>query len=114
LRGIPVTTWNYISEGKNVRHMGPMAEDFFQNFKLGTGTASIGVQDLAGVSLAGIKALDERTNELLQKTAEVEKLRTEVSELRSANAAMEQRLAALEQATLKMTQQQSKEKGEGR
>jgi hypothetical protein len=97
LRVIPVSTWNYISEGDTTRHMGPMAEDFYQAFKLGTGNTSIGVQDLTGVSLAAIKALDQRTNELQQKTAEVEQLRAQVSELRLANDAFEKRLVALEQ-----------------
>ncbi len=97
LRAIPVSTWNYISEGDNVRHMGPMAEDFYQQFRLGTGNTSIGVQDLAGVSIAAVKELDARTIELEKKTAEVEKLRTEVDELRAMNAAFAARLAALEQ-----------------
>jgi hypothetical protein len=97
LRAVPVSSWNYISEGKSTRHMGPMAEDFYQAFNLGTGSASIGVQDLTGVSLAAIKALDQRTNELQQKTIEVEQLRTQVTELRAMNNAIEQRLAALEQ-----------------
>ena len=83
LRGIDVSTWNYITEGRNVRHMGPMAEDFYKAFQLGTGNTSIGVQDLTGVSLAAIKELDQRT-------AEVERLREQVNQL-------EQRLATLEQ-----------------
>ena len=78
--------------------MGPMAEDFHQAFGLGAANTSIGVQDLAGVNLAAIKALEQRTAELQQKTAEVEQLRTEVNELRDANNAMEKRLAALEEA----------------
>ena len=90
LRGINVSTWNYISEGRNVRHMGPMAEDFFKAFQLGTGNTSIGVQDLTGVSLAAIKELNQRTDELQQKTAEVEQLREQVNQL-------ERRLATLEQ-----------------
>jgi hypothetical protein len=32
LRGMDVSTWNYIAEGNQVRHMGPMAEDFFKAF----------------------------------------------------------------------------------
>ncbi|HEY0081845.1 MAG TPA: tail fiber domain-containing protein, partial [Pyrinomonadaceae bacterium] len=98
LRKIPVSTWNYTSEGSAVRHIGPMAEDFYQEFGLGTGSTSIGVQDLAGVSLAAVKALDQRTAQLQQRTAEVEQLRSEVQTLRAANAGMEQRLAALEQS----------------
>jgi len=93
LSGIEVSSWNYISEGKNVRHVGPMAEDFFNAFQLGTGNTSIGMQDLTGVSLAAIKELDQRTNELRQKTAEVEQLREQVNDL-------QRRLATLEQLML--------------
>jgi hypothetical protein len=98
LRKVPVSTWNYISEGQQSRHLGPMAEDFYAAFGLGTSDKAIGVQDLAGVSLAAVKALDERTAQLQQKTSELEKLRSEVNELRTANATLEQRLAALEQS----------------
>ena len=100
LNGIDVTTWNYISEGRQVRHMGPMAEDFFNAFQLGTGNTSIGLQDLTGVSLAAIKELNRKTNELQQKTTEVEQLREEVNQLRQANSEMERRLATLEQLML--------------
>jgi hypothetical protein len=106
LRGIEVSTWNYISEERKVRHMGPMAEDFFRAFQLGTGNTSIGLQDLTGVSLAAIKELAQRTDSLQQKTAEVEKLREQVNELRHANSEMERRLATLEQLLLGQVQLQ--------
>lgn len=96
LRKIPVSTWNYIAEGNETRHMGPMAEDFYDAFKLGTSDKAIGVQDLTGVSLAAIKALDERTMQLQQKQNELDQLRLKVTELETANQAMERRLAALE------------------
>jgi len=104
LKGIDVSTWNYISEGRNVRHMGPMAEDFFKAFQLGTSNTSIGVQDLTGVSLAAIKELDQRTDELQQKTAEVEQLRDEVKQLRQTNTDMERRIATLEQLLMGQVQ----------
>ena len=107
LRGIDVSTWNYISEGQKVRHMGPMAEDFFSAFQLGTGNTSIGVQDLTGVSLAAIKELDQRTNELRQKTTEVEQLREQLNQVRQVNTEMERRLATLEQLMLGQLQQTS-------
>lgn len=103
LRSVPVSTWNYISEGKWVRHIGPMAEDFFQVFRFGTGNTSIGVQDLAGVSLAGVKALDQRTVELQQKTLELQQKTTElqqktaeVEQLRNRVTVLEERLANIE------------------
>jgi outer membrane murein-binding lipoprotein Lpp len=110
LRRIPISTWNYISEGRSVRHMGPMAEDFYQAFKLGTGNTSIGVQDLAGVSLSAIQELDQRTTELQQKSAEVDQLRQQVDQLRLANEALEKRLTALEQQSSKSTPRSPKRK----
>jgi hypothetical protein len=98
IRALPISTWNYTSEGAQVRHLGPMAEDFYQSFGLGVGNTSIGVQDLASVSLAGVKALEERTAELQSKTAEVDQLRAEVGQLRAANATLEQRLNAIERS----------------
>ena len=109
LQGIQVSTWNYISEGRTVRHMGPMAEDFFSAFQLGTGNTSIGLQDLTGVSLAAIKELDQRTIELRQKTNEVEQLREQVNQLRQANSEMERRLATLEQLMLGQLQSTPKQ-----
>lgn len=104
LRGIEVSTWNYIAEGGKVRHIGPMAEDFFNAFQLGTGNTSIGLQDLTGVSLAAIKELHLRTDQLQQKTAEIEQLREQVNQLRQANSEIERRLATLEQLLLGQAQ----------
>ena len=106
LRDIDVSTWNYTSEGRTVRHMGPMAEDFYKAFQLGTGNTSIGVQDLTGVSLAAIKELHHRTDQLQKKTVEVEQLREQVNQLRVENSEMERRLATLEQLMLGQAQQQ--------
>lgn len=89
LRTLPVSTWNYISEGKQARHIGPMAEDFYAAFELGTSNASIGVQDLASVTLAAMKALEERTAQLQAKSAEVDALNARLLSL-------EERLARLE------------------
>lgn len=101
LRKVPVSTWNYITEGQQSRHLGPMAEDFYGAFKLGTTDKAIGIQDAVGVSLAAVKALDARTLELQQKTEEVEQLRNKVNTL-------EQRLAALEQLMQKQSAGQQK------
>ncbi|HWN09896.1 MAG TPA: tail fiber domain-containing protein [Pyrinomonadaceae bacterium] len=108
LRKVPVSSWNYINEGNQVRHLGPMAEDFYQAFGLGIDNKSIGVQDLAGVSLVAVKALEERAAKLQesnaklsagleQKTTEVEQLRSELNSLRATTSALAQRLDALEQ-----------------
>jgi trimeric autotransporter adhesin len=103
LRKIPITSWNYISEGQQVRHLGPMAEDFYSQFKLGTGNTSIGVQDLAGVSIAAVKELDEQ---LQQKDAQIEKLQDEVKQLRANQSELEKRLQMIEQSLTKENKQQ--------
>ena len=103
LRAIPITSWNYIDEGQGVRHIGPMAEDFFAQFGLGTNNISIGVQDLAGVSLAAVKELD---TQLQQKNEEVKQLQDEVKQLRAVQDDLVKRLSALEEATRRENKQQ--------
>lgn len=95
LRLIPVTSWNYIDEGGKVRHIGPMAEDFFSQFNLGVGNTSIGVQDLAGVSIAAVKELD---TQLQEKNAEIERLQSEIKQMKASQTELEKRLAAIEQS----------------
>jgi len=95
LRLVPVTSWNYIDEGGKVRHIGPMAEDFFAQFNLGVGNTSIGVQDLAGVSIAAVKELDAQ---LQEKNAEIERLQNEIKQMKASQTELEKRLAAIEQS----------------
>jgi hypothetical protein len=95
LRMVPVTSWNYIAEGQTVRHLGPMAEDFFEQFQLGVGNKSIGIQDLAGVSIAAVKELDA---ELQKKNAEIERLQDEVKQLKANQTELEKRIEAIEKA----------------
>jgi len=89
IRAVPVGTWNYIAEGRQVRHLGPFAEDFRAAFGLGTDDRSIGLLDIDGVNFAAVKALEART-------AEVAQLRAEVASLRERQAATDARMAELE------------------
>jgi hypothetical protein len=93
MRRIPVNSWNYIDEGRQSRHMGPFAEDFWREFGLGSEPLAIGHLDIDGVNFAGIKALDARTLELQSTVA---RLSSENESLRAANAEMEARIARLE------------------
>ena len=79
LRELPVTSWSYKTDGENVRHVGPMAQDFHAAFGLGNDNRSIGTVDADGVALAGIKALEERTRNL---AAELESLKADNAALR--------------------------------
>lgn len=93
IRRVPVSSWNYIAQGRRVRHIGPMAQDWERAFALSGDSLTINSGDFDGVNLAGIQALDRRTTELREENAA---LRAEVRALRSANATLEARLARVE------------------
>jgi hypothetical protein len=81
MRGIPVNTWNYLAEGRQVRHLGPFAEDFRAAFGLGVDDRSIGLLDIDGVNFAAIQALEARTTQLQASQAEVARLNARVESL---------------------------------
>jgi hypothetical protein len=107
IRAMPITTWNMIGADAQVRHLGPVAEDFYRAFGLGIGETTIGMGDIDGVNIAAAKALEARTSRLREevemRTAQVNTLQAQVNaqaaQLQAATArsdALEARLQALE------------------
>ncbi len=100
MRRIPVNTWNYVDEGRQSRHMGPFAEDFWREFGLGSEPLAIGHLDMDGVNFAGVKALDARTLEMgstvENQARRIDTLEADNRALRESNAALEARIARLE------------------
>jgi hypothetical protein len=78
---LPVTRWNYKADDPNVQHIGPTAQDFKRLFGIGSNDRSTSTVDPAGVALAAIKGLHEKTAELERKTAEIEGLKKRIDEL---------------------------------
>jgi hypothetical protein len=79
LCGLPLATWNYRSQDKSIRHLGPMAQDFHAAFQLGEDEKHITTVDADGVALAAIQGLnallkekDARISELEQRLAAIE------------------------------------------
>jgi deoxyxylulose-5-phosphate synthase len=72
---LPITTWQYKVERADVRHLGPMAQDFYAAFKLGDKDTSIATLDEAGAALAAIQGLNQKLE------AENAKLKVRVAEL---------------------------------
>ena len=74
---LPISTWRYAWESNNVRHLGPMAQDWLAVF--GPDVAedmfplTIPTMDMHGVALVAIQALNRLVGEL----------RTEIDELRA-------------------------------
>lgn len=99
LRTMPVTTWKFTGEDTGIRHLGPVAEDFYAAFGLGGSETMIPITDLAGVAVGAAQALERRTVELSAKNAaltrEVTALRARMAELERNQAEMQKLLNSL-------------------
>jgi len=84
---LPISQWNFKQEPAT-RHLGPMAQDFYAAFNLGTDDKHIATVDEDGVALAAIQGLNQKLEE------ENKRKDAEITELN-------QRLRALEQIILK-------------
>jgi uncharacterized coiled-coil protein SlyX len=88
---LPISSWNYIDTDDSIRHLGPMAQDFYAAFGLNGIDTRIAALDTSGVALGAIQGLNEVVQE---KDAEIQALKSQL-------AAQEARLKALEDALLK-------------
>lgn len=90
VKKLDVYHWKY--NGYNHPHMGPMAQDFWNLFRLGTGDdKSISTQDMDGVLISAVKGLDERTRDLMERN----------KELHEKNIELELRLITIEKLLFK-------------
>jgi peptidoglycan hydrolase CwlO-like protein len=105
VEALDVSTWEFDHQDDG-RHIGPMAEDFAEQFALGN-DEHIATVDADGVAFAAIQALAdkdaEREREAEQLRAElddkddrIDELEAEAAELREENDALTARLAAVE------------------
>lgn len=78
INAMPIEKWNYKSEGKNVLHLGPVAQDFYAAFGLGQDDKHISTVDEGGVALA---AIQELYRQLQQKDAQIHQLSAQVEQL---------------------------------
>jgi len=63
LAALPVQTWRYTNEVSELRHLGPMAQDFRAAFGLGDDDRTIAIVDEGGVALAAIQGLNQKVEE---------------------------------------------------
>lgn len=70
---LQIKEWNYIGQDASIRHVGPMAQDFYLQFGLGDDERHISTIDADGVALASIRAL----------YAQLRAQRAEIDELKS-------------------------------
>ena len=96
---LPIQEWNFKTDG-GTRHIGPMAQDFYQAFGVGTDDKHIATVDADGVALAAIQGLNEKLEVTSQKSevslreleAQNAALKSEVEDLRKAVQSLEQKL----------------------
>ncbi len=75
--GLRLESWNYKAEGRSVRHLGPMAQDFARAFGLGDSDKHIHAADASGVTLAAVQALYRLIREQQER---IDSLEAEVRE----------------------------------
>jgi hypothetical protein len=80
IENLKITSWTYISQNRSIRHIGPMAQDFYKTFHLGDNNKTISVIDMDGVTLLGIKLLQQRIK-LLSPLNKTEELSTKMEQL---------------------------------
>jgi len=83
IAALEISEWNYKADDDDVRHIGPVAQDFHALFGLGADDKAISTVDPAGIALAAIKELYLTTEELKQQTERIEALENELDELKS-------------------------------
>lgn len=92
LDSVPVLTWNYKADSQSIRHLGPMAQDFYAAFGLGGGDRHIAPLDVAGVAIAGVKELHLQVQE---RDARLVALEKENEELKRRLSRMEETMASV-------------------
>jgi len=114
---LPVSEWSYTAE-RGVRHVGPMAQDFYGAFGVGEDDRHITSIDEDGVALAAIKALHAENGRLYAENSNLEQRLAHDESLRSRDEALhardealhaqdDARLAALEKHVEKLLRQQA-------
>jgi hypothetical protein len=97
---MPVQTWNIKAQSPEMRHIGPVAQDFNGEFAYLFGEVEspvhINSMDAVGVSLVAAQGLYERSQE---QVARIEVLEAENAQLQQQVGALEARLVALEAGT---------------
>ncbi|CAG0935024.1 hypothetical protein TFLX_03848 [Thermoflexales bacterium] len=83
---LPLSQWNYKAENNSAQHLGPMAQDWYTAFSLGSDATHISTVDADGVALAAIQGL----------YAEVQDRDIRISALEKQNADLQTRLDRLE------------------
>lgn len=73
LENLPTSTWRYDWEDPQIRHLGPMAQDWYETFGLGNDNTTIAPVDVAGVLITAIQALTQKIHSLEQEVSHLKR-----------------------------------------
>jgi hypothetical protein len=97
---LPITTWSYTTQSPSIRHVGPMAQDFYAAFAVGEDDRHIGSVDADGVALAAIQGLYEivqdKDTQINVQQQRIEALENEIAAQRNQMEIVTARLAVIE------------------
>jgi hypothetical protein len=79
---LEISEWNYISQNPSIRHIGPMADEFYAAFGTGSDEYHISSVDADGISLAAIQGLYQLLNE---QNEHITKLENQIETLQKSN-----------------------------
>ncbi|HTC00381.1 MAG TPA: tail fiber domain-containing protein, partial [Ferruginibacter sp.] len=84
---LSITKWKY--KGTSEYHVGPMAQDFYSSFNLGTDNTHISTIDPAGVALIAIQELSAENNSLQNANTQQEQ---QIQQVQQTNNNLQQQL----------------------
>ena len=104
---LPITEWSY-KDAPDSRHVGPMAQDFYKAFGLGTTDKGITSIDTGGIALAAIQGIKlEKDAEMAELTRLSEQKDARITELQAKLEEQDDRMMQLELALTELMRQQA-------
>lgn len=97
IEDLEVMSWNYKTQSADIKHIGPMAQDFYRLFNYGESDTTITSVDIDGVNLIALKTLALKTKELKKSSEEIAELKTKVENLEREKKLLEKRILFMEQ-----------------
>jgi len=92
---LPISSWNFKTQEDSIRHIGPMAQDFYAAFGMGEDERYINGLDADGVSLAAIQGLysmvQEKDTKLADQATTITAQEQRISDLETRLAELENR-----------------------
>ena len=96
LDSIEITKWNYITQDEHIKHIGPMAQDFYKYFQIGTDSTRINSLDFDGINLLLLQAIYEKTIAYENQNKTLDTLEQELEKLIAERKELEALIEQLE------------------